>query len=123
MRPRFLLAIALLALASCGDDATTSERPSVFAASSLRDVLPQIVPGATFNFAGSNELLTQLERGAKADILAAAGPKEPQALARDGRCKGTPAFYATNALAIEPCAPGLFSTTTGLPASLASCSL
>src|SRR5438046_3631739 len=76
----------------------------VFAASSLRDafqdlgrVFEQQHPGSSlsFNFAGSQELRTQVEHGARADVLASADPRtlrtlvdaglalEPQVFARN----------------------------------------
>jgi len=77
---------------------------TVFAASSLRDafqdlgrVFEQQHPGSSlsFNFAGSQELRTQVEHGARADVLASADPRtlrtlvdaglalEPQVFARN----------------------------------------
>jgi molybdate transport system substrate-binding protein len=96
-----ILLIACLALAACGGDdaatpsptpvsATTSASPAatqvsgditVFAASSLTGAFTQIGkdfqaanPGAhvTFNFAGSQDLRTQMEQGASADVFASA---------------------------------------------------
>jgi molybdate transport system substrate-binding protein len=59
---------------------------NVFAASSLRDVFTQIDPSPTYNFAASNTLQLQIERGADADVFAAASPQEPQALFKKGKC-------------------------------------
>jgi molybdate transport system substrate-binding protein len=67
---------------------------TVYAAASLRDAFPQI-GSATFNFAGSNQLQQQIERGAPADVFAAASPGEAQALFRAGRCT-RPVTFATN---------------------------
>ena len=49
----------------------------------------------TYNFAGSNQLQTQIERGAPADVFASASPTEAQALFRAGRCT-RPVTFATN---------------------------
>ena len=84
-----LLAPALLAAPSAAQ-ATT-----VYAAASLRDAFPEIDRGPTYNFAGSNQLQTQIERGAPADVFASAGPTEAQALFKEGRCT-RPVTFATN---------------------------
>jgi len=66
---------------------------TVFAASSLRDAfqdlgrnLEQQHPGTSvsFNFAGSQELRTQVEHGARADVFASADPRTLRALAGAG---------------------------------------
>jgi molybdate transport system substrate-binding protein len=66
---------------------------TVFAASSLRDafqdlgrLFEQEHPGTSvsFNFAGSQELRTQVEHGARADVLASADPRTLRALAGAG---------------------------------------
>jgi molybdate transport system substrate-binding protein len=72
---------------------------NVFAASSLREVFTQIDPGATYNFAGSNQLQLQIERGAYADVFAAASSQEPQALFKAGKCD-RPVTFATNKLVL-----------------------
>lgn len=84
-------------MAGCGDD--EQERPTVYAASSLRSALPAVLPDATYNFAGSNQLRTQIEKGAPADVFIAASPKDPAALAQAGRCEA-PAAVATNELVL-----------------------
>jgi molybdate transport system substrate-binding protein len=72
---------------------------NVFAASSLRDVFTQIDSSPTYNFAASNTLQLQIERGADADVFAAASPQEPQALFKKGKC-GRPVTFATNKLVL-----------------------
>jgi molybdate transport system substrate-binding protein len=72
---------------------------TVYAASSLRDAFPEIQRNATFNFAGSNTLQAQIERGAPADVFASASPQEAQALFREGRCS-RPVTFATNTLVL-----------------------
>jgi molybdate transport system substrate-binding protein len=86
------LAIALVLAAPAAAHAVT-----VYAAASLTTALPRIDGSPTFNFAGSNQLQLQIERGAPADVFAAASPGEAQALFRAGRC-GRPATFATNVL-------------------------
>ncbi|MBJ7330792.1 MAG: molybdate ABC transporter substrate-binding protein [Solirubrobacteraceae bacterium] len=85
-------AVALLAPGS-------ASAMSVYAASSLRDVFPRIDGRPTFNFAGSNQLQLQVERGAPADVFASASPAEAQALYRQRLCT-RPITFATNRLVI-----------------------
>lgn len=77
---------------------------TVFAASSLREAFSAIGsdfkkthPGVeiTFNFAGSQELRTQLEHGAAADVFASADQKHMTELARPGRVS-SPVVFARN---------------------------
>jgi molybdate transport system substrate-binding protein len=72
---------------------------TVYAATSLTNVMPRIDRGPTYSFGGSNTLQLQIERGAPADLFLAAEPKEPQALYRKRRCE-RPRTFATNALAL-----------------------
>ena len=68
---------------------------TVYAASSLRDAFPEIDGAPRYNFAGSNQLQPQIERGAPADVFASASPTEAQALFKAGRCE-RPVTFATN---------------------------
>jgi molybdate transport system substrate-binding protein len=88
-------------LAGCGrdDDPAAAAKPTVYAASSLRAALPGLLPAATYNFAGSNQLRAQIEQGAPADVFIAASPKDPAALAQAGRCD-QPVAIATNELVL-----------------------
>ncbi|UGS36786.1 molybdate ABC transporter substrate-binding protein [Capillimicrobium parvum] len=79
--------------------AAPAQALTVYAASSLRDAVPEIQRNATFNFAGSNTLQAQIERGAPADVFASASPQEAQALFREGRCS-RPVTFATNTLVL-----------------------
>jgi molybdate transport system substrate-binding protein len=94
-----LLAAALLVLAAAcggGDD----EQPlTVYAAASLTDVFEAIDSSARFNFAGSDDLATQLREGAKADVYAAASPRYPQELFRE-RVVERPRTFALNRLVL-----------------------
>jgi molybdate transport system substrate-binding protein len=95
-RVRMALALALaLGLAA----PAAASALSVYAASSLRDVFSQIDPRPTYNFAASNTLRLQIERGAAADVFAAASTQEPQALFKKGKC-GRPVTFATNKLVL-----------------------
>ena len=99
---RALLAFALVALAGCGGAAgggDTDDHATVFAASSLTEVFPQIDPAATYNFAGSDDLATQITEGAPADVFAAASTKYPDQLYDQGLVD-KPEVFATNRLVL-----------------------
>jgi molybdate transport system substrate-binding protein len=99
---RALLAFALVALAGCGGAAgggDTNDHATVFAASSLTEVFPQIDPAATYNFAGSDDLATQITEGAPADVFAAASTKYPDQLYDEGLVD-KPEAFATNRLVL-----------------------
>lgn len=102
---RAILGIAVaLALAGCGTGeggpgSTSGEDAAVFAASSLTEVFPLIEPSATYNFAGSDDLATQITEGAPADVFAAASPKYPEQLYEEGLVQ-KPEVFATNKLVL-----------------------
>jgi molybdate transport system substrate-binding protein len=72
---------------------------TVYGAASLSSAFPRIDGSPRYNFAGSNQLQLQIERGAPADLFASASPAEPQALFREGRCS-RPVTFATNVLVV-----------------------
>jgi molybdate transport system substrate-binding protein len=72
---------------------------TVFAASSLTNVFPQIDSAPRFSFGGSDQLALQLRQGAPADVYAAASPKFAELLHRDGIVL-EPVVFATNRLAV-----------------------
>jgi molybdate transport system substrate-binding protein len=72
---------------------------SVFAASSLTQVFPRIDRAPRYSFAGSDQLALQLRQGAPADVYAAANPKYPEALYRQGLLR-KPRVFATNRLVV-----------------------
>src|SRR5215475_10467943 len=93
---------------------------TVFAATSLRDpfgklaeAFEQAHPGVhvRFNFAGSQELRTQMEHGAPADVFASADLRQFDR-ARGGGLVGAPKIFATN----EP----VIVVPRGNPAKVAS---
>jgi molybdate transport system substrate-binding protein len=96
---RRLLITALLASAALSVPAAAQAAPRVYAAASLRAALPEIDGAPAYNFAGSNTLQSQIERGAPADVFASASPKEAQALFNEGRCT-RPVTFATNILVL-----------------------
>ena len=99
------IAVAVVfALAGCGTGEggqvrAGSEDAAVFAASSLTETFSKIDPGATFNFAGSDDLARQIQEGAPADVFAAASPKYPEQLYEDGLVE-KPEVFATNELVL-----------------------
>src|SRR3954465_14277487 len=74
-------------------DSASSRRVTVYAATSLTQVLPTIERRATYSFGGSNTLRLQIELGARADVFLAAEPGEARGLFREGR-GGPPAGSA-----------------------------
>jgi molybdate transport system substrate-binding protein len=114
--PLLLAALLLLPLvAGCGEASSGSEGEStqitVFAAASLTDAFTRlgetytvVHPGTTvrFSFAGSQDLVAQLQQGAPADVLATADTKT---MAMVGDAVDTSATFAGNKLVIVV-APG-----------------
>src|SRR5215204_2195937 len=101
-----LIGITLfLSLAGCGGDdepqaeANAPSALTVYAAASLTDVFPSIDSTARYNFAGSDELATQIREGAPADVYAAASSKYPQELYED-RLVERPVAFASNRLVV-----------------------
>jgi molybdate transport system substrate-binding protein len=85
-------AVALLAPAA-------AQAVNVYAATSLTNVFPALDKRPQYQFGGSNTLQLQIERGASADVFAAASPNEAQALFREGRCT-RPVTFAINRLVL-----------------------
>ncbi|HEY2054044.1 MAG TPA: molybdate ABC transporter substrate-binding protein [Solirubrobacterales bacterium] len=98
-RPRRLFALIGLVVALSLAAPTAAGAITVYAAASLREAFPQLAPGQTYNFAGSNELQLQIEHGAPADVFASAAPEEAQALFREGLCS-RPVTFATNTVVL-----------------------
>jgi molybdate transport system substrate-binding protein len=94
--PRYLfVGLAVLALAGCGDGATSLK---VSAAASLQAPFTQL-GGARYSFAGSDQLAAQIRAGARPDVFAAANAKLPDALYADGLVE-RPVAFARNELVI-----------------------
>jgi molybdate transport system substrate-binding protein len=96
---RSLAAFALLLALVVGCGGGGDERLTVFAAASLTEVFERLDEEARFNFAGSDELATQLREGAEADLYAAASPRYPEELHREGLLE-QPRVFATNRLVL-----------------------
>jgi len=103
--------VVLVLIVGCGGEGAGEEPLTVFAAASLTDVFQELAPGARFNFAGSDELATQIREGARADLYAAASPRYPAELHDEGLLEA-PRVFATNRLVVV--VPG------GNPAGIAS---
>jgi molybdate transport system substrate-binding protein len=96
------LTLAVVALAACGGGGGGGggdDRLTIYAASSLTEVFQDLAPENRYNFAGSDELATQLREGGTADVFAAASPKYPEELFADELIE-RPAVFATNKLVL-----------------------
>jgi molybdate transport system substrate-binding protein len=98
------MAIALLGVALAVPGGTSarlaaSGRLAVFAAASLTQVFPAINGRPDYSFAGSDQLAFQIEQGATADVFAAASPKYPDQLYKEGLVE-KPIPFATNTLVV-----------------------
>lgn len=113
--------LLLAATAACGSNDTAADTAdsapaapedqtlTVFAAASLTDTFTEIAsqfeaanPGVTvkLNFAGSSDLVAQIQQGAPADVFASADTKNMDKATSDDLVEGTPADFATNVLQI-----------------------
>jgi molybdate transport system substrate-binding protein len=91
------LLLLLVALAGCGGN--RAEELTVYAAASLTEVFQELTPDVRFNFAGSDELATQIREGAPVDVYAAASPRYPDELFQEGLVE-EPVVFATNRLVL-----------------------
>jgi molybdate transport system substrate-binding protein len=102
---RFGILVSALVLAVAGLPAggsaqlESSGRLTVFAAASLTDVFPKIDARPRYGFAGSDVLAFQIQQGAPADVFAAASPKYPELLYKQGLVQ-KPIQFATNTLVL-----------------------
>jgi molybdate transport system substrate-binding protein len=95
-----VLVLAVLAAVPAGSaERGSSGRLTVFAAASLTDVFPKIDSRPRYGFAGSDVLALQIQQGAPADVFAAASPKYPEALYKQGLVQ-KPVQFATNTLVL-----------------------
>jgi molybdate transport system substrate-binding protein len=99
MRLRHALVAAVCGALAVLPSASAQTRLTVFAASSLTDVLPQLAPGNLYSFGGSDALATQLEQGAPADLFASANSSLPAKLHARGIVE-RPVAFTRNALVV-----------------------
>jgi molybdate transport system substrate-binding protein len=106
--------LACVAMCACGSSSAPASTSlggtlNVFAAASLTGSFNALGasfhaanPGVTvrFNFAGSPTLVTQIENGAQADVLASADTTNMDKLRTDGFTASTPVVFAHNQLEI-----------------------
>lgn len=78
---------------------TDSGRLVVFAAASLTEAFPAINSRPNYSFAGSDQLAFQIQQGARVDVFAAASPKYPELLYKQGLIQ-KPIPFATNSLVV-----------------------
>lgn len=102
-----VVAASASVLLGCGS-AREAERTqvTVYAASSLVDVLPRMVDTRSssalaprWQFAGSDQLATQITEGAPADVFVSASTALPERMYRDGLV-GKPVEFATNRIVL-----------------------
>lgn len=96
-----LLVLTSVPLVACGGTNAADGEPdaTVYAAASLKEVLPAALGAATYSFAGSDALALQIREGAPADLFVAASPRYPRELADEGLCE-PPVGFASNTLAL-----------------------
>lgn len=123
-------ASAAAVLAGCGPVTSGEEQLVVFAAASLSTVFTELEPAfedahdadVTFSFAGSSELVAQVEAGAPADVLVTADERTMARAQEAGLLDGEPVLFASNHLTLVT-PPGNPAGITGLDASLDGASL
>lgn len=109
--------LAVTAACGGGDDSVTIQ---VFAAASLTDTFEQLAEEfeadhdvtIDFNFAGSSDLVAQIEQGAPADVFASADENNMDRAVDDDLVEGEPVIFASNTLQIV--------TPPGNPAGITS---
>ena len=122
--------VAAVLLTSCtssgsasgaADDPPEEQTLTVFAAASLKGTFTQIGKNfeaehegvkVVFSFAGSSDLVAQIQQGAPADVFASADTKNMEKAVTDDLVEGAPIDFATNTLEI--------ATPPGNPAKVES---
>jgi molybdate transport system substrate-binding protein len=101
--------LAALALAPTAPIPAANRTVTVFAAASLTDAFTELgramerkTPGMAvrFNFAGSQQLVSQMEQGAAPDVLASADQRSMQEAAGHRLVTGEPVVFARNRLVV-----------------------
>lgn len=124
--------VLLVSMSGCAPGQQTSanegERQqtlTVFAAASLKQPFTELGkkfesdhPGVTvtFSFAGSSDLVAQIQQGAPADVFASADTKNMAKAAKDNLLQGEPVNFASNTLmiAVPPDNPASISSFADL---------
>jgi molybdate transport system substrate-binding protein len=105
------LALAAAAFAGATGSLRAQQRAelTVFAAASLKDAFGDVATALArrtppiavrYNFAGSQQLVLQLQQGARADVFASADQRWMQTARDGGLVAGTPAIFARNRLLV-----------------------
>src|SRR6478735_8610257 len=105
--------------------AAESQTLTVFAAASLKTTFTElgqqfesshVGTKVTFSFAGSSDLVTQIQQGAPADVFASADTKNMDKATADNLAKGEPVNFASNTLeiAVPPDNPAKITTFADL---------
>ena len=104
-----MAALGTVAAPTAPGTAPPARTVTVFAAASLTDAFSELgrrlerrAPGVSvrFNFAGSQQLVAQLEQGAAADVLASADQRWMRAAVDRGLLASDPAIFARNRLVV-----------------------
>jgi molybdate transport system substrate-binding protein len=107
-----LAAVVVIVVAGCAGGGTPSEQPTeitVFAAASLQKTFTRLGrefesanPGTrvVFTFAGSSDLLSQLQNGAQADLFASADTATMDKAVADDLLSEEPLVFASNSMEI-----------------------
>jgi len=105
------LAVLLVVLTACGDDALDPGPLNVYAASSLTEAFAELEeifeashPGVdvAVTFAGSQVLRLQIEQGAQADVFASANPEHMEMLVDSGLVEESVVFAHNDLVVIVP---------------------
>ena len=101
---RVVVIVLSLVLLAGGSAAArpSADSMSIYAAASLTEVFRSFDAGQRYNFAGSNQLATQIRQGAPADIFASASPEFTQRLSRDGLVEKPVTFASNKVVLIVP---------------------
>ena len=121
-------ALLLTTVASCGSEASSETTLTVFAAASLTDTFTELGEqfeashegmSVTFNFAGSSDLVAQIQQGAPADVFASADTDNMDKAVTDDLVEGEPVNFASNTLeiAVPPDNPAGVASFRDLAAS------
>jgi molybdate transport system substrate-binding protein len=113
--PAVVVAFAGAASAGPARSGKTNAGLTVLAASSLTDVFPKIAPANKYSFGGSDLLAAQIQQGAPADVYAAASPKYPEQLFKQGLVQKPVVFTSNRLVVITPASnPASISSVYGL---------